>query len=70
METDAGDWTDRLFSDVQAEDPDGFAGFIEGRPDFAFPAASRSPSRACAWPRRSPTSSEAIYPRSSSATAS
>ena len=37
METDAGDWTDRLFSDVQADDPDGFAGFIEGRPDFAFP---------------------------------
>jgi broad specificity phosphatase PhoE len=37
VETDAGDWTDRLFSDVQAEDPDGFAGFIEGRPDFAFP---------------------------------
>ncbi|HEX5308571.1 MAG TPA: histidine phosphatase family protein [Solirubrobacteraceae bacterium] len=37
METDAGDWTDRLFSDVYAEDPDGFSGFIEGRPDFAFP---------------------------------
>ncbi|HEU0251304.1 MAG TPA: histidine phosphatase family protein [Solirubrobacteraceae bacterium] len=37
METDAGDWTDRLFTDVYAEDPDGFAGFIEGRPDFAFP---------------------------------
>jgi broad specificity phosphatase PhoE len=37
METDAGDWTGRLFVDVQAEDPDGFAGFIEGRPDFAFP---------------------------------
>jgi broad specificity phosphatase PhoE len=37
METDAGDWTDRLFSEVQAEDPDGFAGFIEGRPHFAFP---------------------------------
>jgi broad specificity phosphatase PhoE len=36
-ETDAGDWTDRLFADVQAEDPDGFAGFIEGRPDFGFP---------------------------------
>lgn len=36
-ETDAGDWTDRLFTDVQAEDPNGFAGFIEGRPDFAFP---------------------------------
>jgi probable phosphoglycerate mutase len=37
METDAGDWTDRLFTDVQAEDPDGFAGFINGIPDFAFP---------------------------------
>jgi len=37
METDAGDWTDRLFTDVYAEDPEGFTGFIEGRPDFAFP---------------------------------
>ena len=37
METVAGEWTDRLFVDVQAEDPEGFAGFIEGRPDFAFP---------------------------------
>jgi broad specificity phosphatase PhoE len=37
METDAGDWTDRLFSDVQAEDPEGFAGFINGDPGFAFP---------------------------------
>jgi probable phosphoglycerate mutase len=37
METDAGDWTDRLFADVAADDPDGFAGFIEGRPDFSFP---------------------------------
>jgi broad specificity phosphatase PhoE len=37
METDAGDWTDRLFADVVAEDPDGFAGFINGDPGFAFP---------------------------------
>ncbi|MFZ1154294.1 MAG: histidine phosphatase family protein [Solirubrobacteraceae bacterium] len=37
METDAGNWTDRLFSDVQAEDPDGFVGFINGDPGFAFP---------------------------------
>jgi broad specificity phosphatase PhoE len=37
METDAGDWTDHLFTDVQAEDPDGFAGFINGDPSFAFP---------------------------------
>ncbi len=37
METDAGTWTDRFFTDVQTEDPEGFAGFIEGRPDFGFP---------------------------------
>jgi broad specificity phosphatase PhoE len=37
METDAGEWTNRLFTDVQAEDPEGFAGFIEGRPGFGFP---------------------------------
>jgi broad specificity phosphatase PhoE len=37
METDAGDWTDRLFTEVQAEDPNGFSGFIEGHPDFRFP---------------------------------
>ncbi len=37
METDAGDWTDRLFTDVQAEDPEGFAGFIDGNPSFTFP---------------------------------
>jgi broad specificity phosphatase PhoE len=36
-ETDAGDWTNRLFVDVHAEDPEGFAGFINGDPDFAFP---------------------------------
>lgn len=37
VETDAGDWTDRLFVDVQAEDPEGFAGFIGGDPHFTFP---------------------------------
>lgn len=37
METDAGDWTDRLFVDVQAEDPDRFAAFVAGDPRFAFP---------------------------------
>jgi probable phosphoglycerate mutase len=36
-ETDAGEWTDRLFVDVQAEDPEGFARFIGGDPRFAFP---------------------------------
>lgn len=37
METDSGDWTDRSFADVQAEDPEGFARFAEGDPTFAFP---------------------------------
>jgi broad specificity phosphatase PhoE len=37
METDAGDWTDRLFADVQAEDPEGFERFVAGDPSFAFP---------------------------------
>jgi broad specificity phosphatase PhoE len=37
METDAGDWTDRPFGDVQAEAPELFAKFIAGDPSFAFP---------------------------------
>jgi broad specificity phosphatase PhoE len=37
METDAGAWTDRTFAEVQAEDPERFAGFVAGAPDFAFP---------------------------------
>ncbi len=37
METDAGDWTDRSFADVQAEAPELFAAFANADPDFAFP---------------------------------
>jgi broad specificity phosphatase PhoE len=37
METNAGDWTDRPFGDVQAEAPELFAKFIVGDPTFAFP---------------------------------
>ncbi len=37
METDAGDWTNRSFADVQAEAPEMFAAFIAGDPSFAFP---------------------------------
>ena len=37
METDAGEWTDRLFADVQAADPQRFAAFVAGDPMFAFP---------------------------------
>ena len=37
METDAGDWTDRSFADVQAEAPELFSAFLAGDPGFAFP---------------------------------
>ncbi len=37
METDAGDWTDRFFADVRAEDPERFDAFAAADPGFAFP---------------------------------
>jgi broad specificity phosphatase PhoE len=37
METDAGDWTNRSFAEVQAEAPELFAAFLAGDPGFAFP---------------------------------
>ena len=37
METDSGDWTDRSFAEVQAEDLERFARFAAGDPTFAFP---------------------------------
>jgi probable phosphoglycerate mutase len=37
METDAGDWTDRSFAEVQAQAPELFAAFANADPDFAFP---------------------------------
>ena len=37
METDAGDWRDRPFAEVEAEDPERFNAFIAGDPGFAFP---------------------------------
>lgn len=36
-ETDCGDWTDRTFDDVRAEDPDGFAAYQRADRDFRFP---------------------------------
>jgi broad specificity phosphatase PhoE len=36
-ETDCGDWTGRTFAEVEAEDPEGFRGFITADPSFAFP---------------------------------
>jgi broad specificity phosphatase PhoE len=37
METDAGDWTDRSFTDVRAEAPALFDAFAAADPAFAFP---------------------------------
>jgi broad specificity phosphatase PhoE len=37
METDAGDWTDRFFADVRAEDAPRFDAFAAADPGFAFP---------------------------------
>jgi broad specificity phosphatase PhoE len=36
-ETDTGDWTDRSFADVKAEDPAGFARFERSDPTFRYP---------------------------------
>jgi broad specificity phosphatase PhoE len=36
-ETDAGDWTDLPFAEVQARDPEGFARFLAADPGFRFP---------------------------------
>ena len=57
VETDAGDWTDRLFSEVEAEDPVRFAAFARVDPDFAFRVGSPSPRRPSASWRRSRSSS-------------
>jgi broad specificity phosphatase PhoE len=36
-ETDTGDWTDRSFAEVKAEDPEGFARFQRSDPTFRYP---------------------------------
>jgi broad specificity phosphatase PhoE len=37
VETDTGDWTDRSFEEVRAEDPEGFARFQRSDPTFRYP---------------------------------
>jgi broad specificity phosphatase PhoE len=36
-ETDTGDWTDRMFADVAAAEPERFAAYRRADPTFAFP---------------------------------
>lgn len=40
-ETDCGDWQDRSFAEVEAEDPDGFAAFHRLELGFAAPGGER-----------------------------
>lgn len=37
METDAGDWTDMSFAEIQTCEPERFAAFVACDPKFAFP---------------------------------
>jgi broad specificity phosphatase PhoE len=37
METDAGEWTDRPFSEIRERAPELFAAFLAAEPGFAFP---------------------------------
>ncbi|UTI64712.1 histidine phosphatase family protein [Paraconexibacter antarcticus] len=37
MEADAGTWTDRLYTEIEADDPEGWAAYHETDPDFRFP---------------------------------
>ncbi len=69
VETDAGDWTDRLFADVRAESPELFDTFAAGDPAFAFPGGESFAEQESASPRRSPRSKKAPRRPSSSATA-
>jgi broad specificity phosphatase PhoE len=36
-EADAGTWTDRLYTDIESADPEGWAAYHETDPDFRFP---------------------------------
>jgi broad specificity phosphatase PhoE len=36
-ETDTGDWTDRSFAEIRAEDPDGFRRYEISDPTFRYP---------------------------------
>jgi broad specificity phosphatase PhoE len=37
VETDTGDWTDRSFAEIRAEDPEGFARYERSDPSFRYP---------------------------------
>ena len=69
VETDTGDWTDRTFAAVQAEDPAAFAAFQRADADFAFPGGESLAAQTDRVVAALVTSQPARCRRSSSATA-
>ncbi len=69
METDAGDWTDRTFADVQSQAPEEFAAFLAGDPSFAFPGGESFAQQEVRVGAASTRSSSIRCRRSSSVTA-
>lgn len=50
-ETETGEWTDRSFADVAAQDPEAFTAFVELRADWGFPGGESLRLRLHAWRR-------------------
>lgn len=66
-ETETGDWTDRSFADVAAEDPEAFSNFVELKADWGFPGGESFATQAARvaagledWRARSDTGATVI----------
>ncbi len=66
-ETETGEWTDRSFADVAAEDPEAFTAFVELEADWGFPGGESFATQAARvaaglddWRARSETGATVI----------
>lgn len=66
-ETETGEWTDRSFADVAAQDPEAFTAFVELRADWGFPGGESFATQAARvaaglddWRARSETGATVI----------
>lgn len=66
-ETETGEWTDRSFADVAAEDPEAFTAFVELEADWGFPGGESFATQAARvaaglddWSARSETGATVI----------
>ena len=66
-ETETGDWTDRSFADVAAEDPEAFSAFVGLKADWGFPGGESFATQAARvaagledWRARSDTGATVI----------